>query len=265
MLTKLDEIDVFFKLLGPVLYSEETARIVSSQWQQDLLRKDNPGKKKKFHCVHIETPRKRPLVFEVTELRKKRKVLPVLEGRQCFCAEEQRCKIPHHQQSQLLNGSIAICLYEVTEELLSGSIYVYDFIEQQKSPFRIHFDRRNEFEEKCICDFFLRDASPTKRQIQPGPIFHTQFGGKGSLDCSLDYRLDEPRIPSYPMDFILLADLALRNFYHRSKSANVLDKTAWKKLVKKSFMQLVIPWKNELDKSVKRLDSPTGKDDFFFS
>lgn len=233
-------------MLGPFLYSEASVNAVLYSWDKDFKRREIPGKRKQYHCAHLEIPQDRPMLFKTTTV-KKVKVIPVLGGCQCFCLE-QNCKVPHHQESKLLSGSVSLCIYETKDTV--GDIY--SFIAANKPLIRIHFDRKNKFQERCLCDFSLTKAPTALEKIQPGAAFHNQFGGGGSSI----YPLDVPRIPSYPLDIVLLTDLVLRNFYPRNEASEVLDKQIWKSMVRQSFEQLIIPWKNGLDKE---------EDGFFFA
>jgi len=61
--------------------------------------------------------------------------------------------------------------------------------------------------------------NPPANSIEPHPLYHIQFGGNkmlnefGAIDTGNTLFLDSPRIPHYPMDFILGVDFILSNFF----------------------------------------------------
>jgi hypothetical protein len=242
VITSISQVNNFFEILRPYLNSN-SLDAVRYQWNEDFKK----SKHKNCHCVHLETPRNHPLIFKQTMLSKGHKtVTPIIEGHQCFCVKEE-CRITHHQQSKLLAGSIAMSIYEESTDDLTGISNL-----QENPLVRIHFDRRNEFEEKCVCDFAMGNKEPTYRKVQPGPLFHSQLGGKSSSD----YRMDIPRIPSFPFDFILLVDLVLRNFYQRHEVSKILEGKVWASWVEESIKCLVSPWGSKTNQNMR---------EFFFS
>lgn len=239
MITNINHAKQFFDLVKPML--QPPYQGILDQWRQSL---EKFKKNQNIHCIHLETPRNMPFIFKAAELDKRykgtNKLYPVLEGHQCFCSGK-KCNIPYHQKSKLIAGSIAISLYAIEPE--SQNI-LKRIMEKKKEPaLRIHFDHRDEFEEECICDL----KNPTSlKEIQAGSLFHLQFGG--SLMES--YSLDVPRVPSFPMDWILLTDIILRNFYSKKESEKILEDNTWKSWKKESFEELILPYAKSLNQDI---------------
>jgi hypothetical protein len=233
VITNISQAKEFIKILSQFLYPS-SANPIKDHWDAAFKREKLRG----CHCVHLETPKAIPFIFtEATVDRLEgKKIIPVLEGHQCFCTKTG-CEVPHHQTSKLLAGSLAINIYEIDSGCQDIRTLTKD--KQNKPVMRIHLDRRNEFQDTCLCDFSLYNQPPTPLpNIQPGPLFHIQWGGKSALD----YRIDVPRIPSFPMDFVLATDLILRNFYQRQQIAKIIDGKVWKAWVKDSLESLVLSW-----------------------
>ncbi len=90
---------------------------------------------------------------------------------------------------------------------------------------------------KRIVRRFHFDHQPGENQR---PATHIQFGGNfpttdintTNLHYCLHNSLDNPRIPYFPMDLVLLLDMAIRDF--KTPLASFAKESGWKSLVQKS-------------------------------
>jgi hypothetical protein len=109
--------------------------------------------------------------------------------------------------------------------------------------------------EKPLSRWHIDLANASSRAIQPGPLFHLQFGGRNSdHDRSEDHPVKEPRWCHPPMELALASEMIVANFFEtawqelredRSWCANI---NLFQKLCYESYLQRL----------QRCLDAPSG-------
>ncbi len=92
----------------------------------------------------------------------------------------------------------------------------------------------------------LATFKPDKKEFQPGPLFHLQFGGhtpKQSRDFEVPIK--EPRWPCFPMDLILVCELVVANFYPE-KWIGLQRERNWREAVIASQKFCISPFLNSM-------------------
>ncbi|GAG59979.1 unnamed protein product [marine sediment metagenome] len=96
--------------------------------------------------------------------------------------------------------------------------------------------------KRVILRFHFDLKEPNGKQLEPEYHFHV--GGRyrtNDENCWLPEQIDVPRFPYPPMDFILMCEFLLINFFPK-ESEKLRKKPEWKSLVRKSQDMFLKPY-----------------------
>ena len=71
------------------------------------------------------------------------------------------------------------------------------------------------------------DRANTGEVVQPGPLFHLQFGGHNAGRRELDLPVKEPRWCHPPLDLALLCEIVAANFFMDAWNDKVREDASW--------------------------------------